>query len=413
MIIEDCRICGNRELLPILDLGPQALSGVFLPARDDDIPKVPLELVKCGPDGCGLVQLRHTADFEFMYEGVYGYRSSIRPFMVNHLNGKVATITELVEPGPDDLILDIGSNDATLLKAYPVNGPKLVGVDPNGEQFRELYPEHVTLIPDFFSKKSFIEQYGTRRAKAVTSIAMFYDLPRPLEFVQDVYDILDDDGVWMLEHSYLPSMLATNGYDNICHEHLEFYAFQQIEWMASQVGFTVIRADLTEVYGGSLCTILAKRPDRYGIDEGGIGAIRASEAELGLDTMAPFEAFAARIRSHPERLRDFLDSSRRAGQQTLGYGASTKGNVILQHCGITAEDLTCIGEVNADKHGWLTPGTWIPIVSEEEAKAQRPDQLLVLPWMHRAGFIEREGDFLDGGGSLVFPLPELDIVRRR
>jgi NDP-4-keto-2,6-dideoxyhexose 3-C-methyltransferase len=412
MIIEDCRICGNRELLPILDLGPQALSGVFLPRRDENIPKIPLELVKCGPDGCGLVQLRHTADFEQMYEGVYGYRSSIRPFMVNHLQRKVATITGLVEPERGDLLLDIGSNDATLLKHYPADGPTLVGIDPNGEQFRADYPEHVTLIPDFFTKKAFVEQFGARRARAVTSIAMFYDLPRPLDFVQDVYDVLDDDGVWMLEHSYLPSMLATNGYDNICHEHLEFYAFKQIEWMASQVGFTVIRADLTDVYGGSLCTIMAKRPDRYGVDEQGVGNIRQKEIELGMDTMAPYEAFGARVREHPERLRDFLDSSRRAGKLTLGYGASTKGNVILQHCGITADDLPVIGEVNADKHGWFTPGTWIPIVSEEEAKERRPDQLLVLPWMHRAGFLEREGAFLAGGGSLVFPLPELDIVRR-
>ena len=412
MLIDDCRLCGNRELLPILDLGSQAMSGVFAPTRDTEIPAAPLELVKCGPDGCGLVQLRHTADFELMYEAVYGYRSSIRPFMVNHLHQKVATITELAAPAAGDLVLDIGSNDATLLKGYPVNGPTLVGIDPNGEQFREDYPDHVDLIVDFFSKKAFVERFGSRRAKAVTSIAMFYDLPRPQEFVQDVYDILSDDGVWMLEHSYLPSMLATNGYDNICHEHLEFYAFSQIEWMASRAGFTVIRAELNPVYGGSLCTILAKNPDRYRVDRDGIGALRASEAELGLDTMAPFEAFAARVRSHPERLREFLDASRQAGKLTLGYGASTKGNVILQHCGITPADLPCIGEVNTDKHGWFTPGTRIPIVSEEEAKAQRPDQLLVLPWMHRAGFEEREADFVAAGGSLVFPLPDLDTVRR-
>ncbi|MFE3383489.1 methyltransferase C-terminal domain-containing protein, partial [Streptomyces anulatus] len=212
------------------------------------------------------------------------------------------------------------------------------------------------------------------------------------------------------EQSYLPAMLQAAAYDVICHEHLEYYALQQIEWMAERVGLRAIRAELTDVYGGSLCVVLAKRSSRHRVDEAGLARIRAHEAALGLGTAAPFEAFATRSLTSRDQLRDFLDRSRREGLTTLGYGASTKGNVILQFCGLTEADLPCIGEVSPEKWGGFTPGTAIPIVSEEEAKAHRPDQLLVLPWIYREGFIEREQEFTENGGKLVFPLPDLTIV---
>ncbi|WP_275462000.1 class I SAM-dependent methyltransferase [Streptomyces noursei] len=412
MPIDTCRACGNSELLPVLDLGPQALTGVFPRSREEHVPQVPLELVKCSPAGCGLVQLRHTADFSLMYGEGYGYRSGIREFMINHLHGKVAQLTELVRPAAGDLVLDIGSNDATLLRGY-ASGPTLVGIDPTGEKFRSYYPAHIDLIPDFFSRRLFQEHFGSRRAKIVTSVAMFYDLPRPLEFMQDVHDILDDDGVWLMEQSYLPAMLEATAYDVVCHEHLEYYALQQIEWMAHRVGLKVIRAELTAVYGGSLSITLARRDSRHRVEEAALARIRAREVELGLATMAPFEAFAKRSHAARDQLRDFLDQSRKDGKLTLGYGASTKGNVILQFCGLTEADLPCIGEVSPEKAGAFTPGTTIPIVSEEQAKSHRPDQLLVLPWIYREGFLEREAEYMAAGGQLVFPLPELTVVLGR
>lgn len=410
MAIAECRACGNRSLLAVLDLGPQALTGIFPRDRDEEVPVVPLELVRCSPEGCGLVQLRHTADLSLMYGDGYGYRSGIRPFMINHLGSKVAAVTGLVDLDDTDLVLDIGSNDSTLLRHYPAGGPTLVGIDPTGEKWRPYYPEHVDLIADFFSREAFGARYGDRKAKIVTSIAMFYDLPDPLGFMRDVRDILTDDGVWMLELSYLPAMLAATAYDNVCQEHLEYYALRPIEWMAEQVGLTVIRAEITDVYGGSLCLTLAKSPTKHKVDEAEIERLRQQEDALGLDTTAPFEDFAARVREHRAELRGFLADSRAAGRLTLGYGASTKGNVILQYCGLDEGDLPCIGEVSPEKSGRFTPGTRIPIVSEEEARSRRPDQLLVLPWIYRDGFVEREQDYLAGGGRLVFPLPTLSLV---
>lgn len=410
--IKGCRICGNQELLTILDLGQQALTGVFPRTRDEPDLIAPLELVKCSPAGCGLVQLRHDADMTLMYGERYGYRSSIRPFMVNHLRTKVEDALALVDLGAGDLVLDIGSNDSTLLRQYPDNGVQLVGCDPSAEKFRDRYPEGAELIVDFFSAEAVRRRIGDRKARIVTSIAMFYDLPDPIAFMRDVREVLADDGIWMMEHSYLPSMLDTNCYDNICHEHLEFYALRQIEYMAERAGLKVVTAKITDVYGGSLCTVLAKDTSTRQVDEAALNRLRAQETEAKLETMVPFEAFGQRIERHREQLREFLDESKAAGRLTLGYGASTKGNVVLQYCGITEDDLPCIGEVNAEKDGCFTPGTKIPIVSEEAAKARKPDQLLVFPWIYRDGFIEREQEFLAGGGKLVFPLPELEIYGR-
>ncbi|MBW4721859.1 class I SAM-dependent methyltransferase [Saccharothrix obliqua] len=410
--ITNCRVCGNRELIPVLDLGEQAVTSVFPESPDQPVPVVPLELVKCGPDGCGLAQLRHSTDVDLMYgTGSYGYRSSIRPYMVDHLGRQVERITEVVDLAPGDLVLDIGSNDATMLRAFPRRGLELVGIDPNGEQFRAQYPPGIELVTDYFSKDVFTARFGDRRkAKVVTSIAMFYDLPSPLETMRDIYDVLDEDGVWVSEQSYLPAMLAKGAYDVVCHEHLEYYALRQFEWMAEQVGFTVVRAEITPVYGGSLNLVMAKNGRRHRPDRGGVEAIRRAEADLGLDGMRPFTAFADRSTRLREELREFLDRSRAAGKLTLGYGASTKGNVILQFCGVTPADLPCVGEVNEDKSGRFTPGTGIPIVSEQEAHARKPDQLLVLPWVHRDDFLGREQHFLDRGGRMVFPLPDLTVV---
>ena len=402
----ECRICGNRNLISVLDLGSQALTGIF-PRPGETVPIAPLELVKCGPEGCGLLQLRHTADLSLMFGEHYGYRSSVRPFMINHLRRKVELLTGLVDLDAKDLVLDIGSNDATLLREYSTAGLTRVGIDPTGEKWREYYPDDIALIPDFFSKAAFAGQYGERKAKIVTSIAMFYDLPDPLAFMAEVRDILADDGIWLIEMSYGVSLLEIPAYDAICHEHLEYYRLSQIEWMARRVGLTLTTAEITDVNGGSLCVTLVKDPKKHKVDTAQIEALRNREAALRLDTIAPFEDFARRVGEHREQVRTFLDDSRAAGKLTLGYGASTKGNVILQYCGITTADLPCVGEVSPEKHGRLTPGSAIPIVSEEDAKAQRPDQLLVLPWVHRGGFFEREQEFLARGGKLVFPLPNI------
>jgi len=412
--IERCRVCGNRELATVIDLGEQALTGIFPRSEADNPESMPLRLVKCRDEGdggrCGLAQLAESGDLRRMYGMEYGYRSGLNRAMVRHLRSKVAAIRRRVLLGEGDLVIDIGSNDATLLRAFDAPRPQLVGVDPTGEKFADYYPEHVRLIPDFFSAERVRGEIGDRRAKVITSIAMFYDLEDPLSFMRQVHEILDDEGIWVFEQSYMPTMLDNTSYDTICHEHAEYYGLAQFKWMADRAGFRILDVEFNDVNGGSVSVTASKYDSPLTGDDGAVAAILERETAGGYRTLAPFESFADRVRQSRDGLVAFLEGARARGETVFGYGASTKGNVILQYCGITPELLPCIAEVNEDKFGALTPGTFIPIVAEEEARARKPDYFLVLPWHFRAGIVEREAPFREAGGKLVFPLPSLDVV---
>ena len=408
--ISSCRICNHRQLVSLLHLGEQCLTGIFPKSADEKITRGPLELVKCdGDDACGLVQLRHSYDSAEMYGADYGYRSSLNKSMVAHLRAKVAKLTAMAPPQPGDLVLDIGSNDGTLLSFYPP-GPTPVGMDPTAEKFREFYQPHIEVIADFFSAANFKAQFGTRKAKLITSIAMFYDLDEPMQFVAQVAEILDDDGIWHFEQSYLPTMLAANAYDTVCHEHVEYYALAQIQWMMDRCGLKIIAIEQNDINGGSFAVTVAKASSRHREDTAAVAAMLAAEASQGLHTLAPYQAFRERVFRHRDALLALLAELSRQGASVLGYGASTKGNVILQFCGITTAQIPFIAEVNPDKFGKFTPGTHIPIISETEAHAMKPDCLLVMPWHFRDNLVKREAAYLQRGGKMIFPLPEIQIV---
>lgn len=408
--IDSCRICGNSELLSILHLGEQSLTGVFPRRREQILTSGPLELVKChGGHACGLVQLMHSYSSSELYGENYGYRSSLNRSMVDHLRDKVQSLRTLVELNNDDVVLDIGSNDGTTLSFYPPNVTR-VGMDPTAARFRQFYAQGVHVIADFFSAERFEQAIPGRKAKIVTSIAMFYDLERPLEFVQQVASVLHDEGIWHFEQSYMPSMLSETAYDTICHEHLEYYGLRQIKWMMDQCGLEIIDVELNDVNGGSFAVTVAKTGSRFRARSEAIERIADQEEELGLDTMAPFEQFAERVFAHRKDLTLLIERLQREGASVLGYGASTKGNVILQFCGFTAAQLPFIAEVNEDKFGCFTPGTAIPIISESEARAMKPDYFLVMPWHFRENLVEREAKFLRNGGKMIFPLPTIEVV---
>ena len=407
--INQCRICRNPKLVTLLDLGSQSLTGIFPKSTDEPITRGPLELVKCdGEKSCGLVQLRHSYDPAEMYGANYGYRSSLNRSMVEHLRGKVALLCARIPLTKEDIVLDIGSNDGTLLSFYP---PEIasVGMDPTSAKFRELYQPHILALPEFFSSASFRKHFGGRKAKIVTSIAMFYDLDDPISFVGQVAETLADDGIWHFEQSYLPAMLAANAYDTICHEHVEYYALRQIQWVMERCGLRILSAERNDVNGGSFAVTVAKSHSHHHADEAAVAAMLDAEKRSGLDGLEPYHGFRERVMRHREGLRALLGGIAREGRSVLGYGASTKGNVILQFCGLTPEQIPAIAEVNADKFGKFTPGTNIPIISEAQAHAMKPDCLLVLPWHFRANLIQREADFLRGGGRMIFPLPEIEV----
>jgi hypothetical protein len=406
--IERSRIGQSDNLITVLNLGSQELTGVFPKGPAETVTRGPLELV-WDPDS-GLLQLKHSYEASEMYGDNYGYRSGLNQSMVDHLSSKVAYLEKLANLKPGDAVLDIGSNDCTLLKAYSVPQIERVGIDPTGKKFASYYPEDVKLVPDFFSAANYATTKA-RPAKIITSIAMFYDLDDPVAFARQIKECLADDGLWHFEQSYMPSMLRLNSYDTICHEHLEYYSLGVVQTILDTAGMKVVDVIMNNVNGGSFAVTAAKKTNS-GIrtNDAVVNWLLEQEGRMGLNTPKPYRDFEERVFRHREDLTRLIRALRADGKTILGYGASTKGNVVLQFCGFTTEDIPAIADVNPEKFGRVTPGTHIPIISEADAHKMNPDYYLVLPWHFKEGILRREKEYLNSGGKFIFPFPEIEII---
>ena len=406
--INRCRVGKSENLVSVLNLGFQALTGVFPRSADEPVTRGPLELV-WSPDS-GLLQLKHSYEPLEMYGDNYGYRSGLNQSMVDHLTSKVRYLERLVELKSGSVVLDIGSNDATTLKAYSVPHLKRVGIDPTGRKFAKYYSSDIKLVSDFFS----VEIYKSvmyQPAKIITSIAMFYDLENPIQFAQEIESVLADDGVWHFEQSYMPSMLRTNSYDTICHEHIEYYSLGVVVKILKTAGLKLVDVVMNNVNGGSFAVTATKASNRtLKVNHAVINWLLEQEDRMGLNTPKPFRNFEERVFRHRNDLVRLVRDLVADGKKVLGYGASTKGNVLLQFCGFTSADIPVIAEVNQEKFGRVTPGSHIPIVSEADARAMKPDYFLVLPWHFKDGIIRREKKYLTAGGKMIFPFPEIEII---
>ena len=401
--LEKCRLCKSPNLTQVIDLGEQYITSRF-PVYDDwSTPKIPISLSRC--NDCFLIQTSQTTAAADMYEHEYGYRSGISNTMRAHLKSYQQEILGKVNVQPNDAVLDIGSNDSTMLQYYDTN-LKRIGMDPTGSQFKQYYGA-VELVPTYFTKANFQEVYGDSRCKIVSSISMFYDLPDPVQFATDIHDILTDDGIWTCEQSYLLSMLETNSIDTICHEHLEYYAIKQIKDIADRAGFKIIDVSFNDCNGGSSRVYFAKKSSEH--KEFNLDAILNKEQAAGLNTLAAFTDFLNRVNTQVKKLTDFIESARKEGKETWVYGASTKGNCLLQYANLGESSLRFAVERNPQKVGKMT-ATGTPIISEETMRTTPPAYLLVLPWHFRTEIIQRENEFLTQGGGLIFPFPEFTVV---
>jgi hypothetical protein len=405
--ISHCRVSHSANLIPILSLGDQALTGVFPTSPKTPVTVGPLELVWC-PES-GLVQLAHSYEASEMYGDNYGYRSGLNQSMVRHLGQKVAHLEKIAQLAPGDTVLDIGSNDATLLKAYSIPSLTRIGIDPTGAKFRAYYPDDIKLIPDFFSSGAF-DGASKTRAKIVTSIAMFYDLDDPVWFAREIARVLAPDGIWHFEQSYMPSMLRLTSYDTICHEHVEYYSLGVVKNILAAADLRVLDVQMNAVNGGSFAVTAVHKESPRRSNAAVVEWLLAQEERMGLATPRPYRDFEERVFRHREDLQRLLRALRDDGKRIIGYGASTKGNVVLQFCGIGPDLVEAIAEVNPDKFGCYTPGSHIPIVSEMDARAMQPDYFLVLPWHFKEGILQREQNYLAAGGKMIFPFPEIEIV---
>ncbi len=410
-----CRVCGSTALTKVIDLGEQYLQGSFVKPGKEIPPlrKIPCTLVRCDVTkderACGLLQMAHSVPPEILYSA-YWYRSGTNNTMRNHLRGIVEEALDITGRKENAKVLDIGCNDGTLLGYYPNNYEKF-GIDPS-DVAKEV--KQAKVVQDVFPSKKLKRLIGEENVDIITSIAMFYDLEDPVGFAKSVKEHLTWDGVWIFEMSYMPKMLEMNSYDTICHEHLEYYSLAVIEYIMKQADLKIVKISFNDINGGSIrCVATHVENDLYDRVEyqNLIHETRQREFDLELDTDKPYMRFQERINLQKEKLYSLLKQLKEEGKKIHIYGASTKGNTILQWCSIDYRIIDYAAERNPDKYGAKTLGTDIPIISEEESRAMKPDYYLVLPWHFKEEFLEREKEMIEQGTGFIFPLPEVYVVK--
>ena len=380
-----------------------SFTGIFPNSSKDKVPKGKLILVRCKK--CNLLQLEDNFDQNLMYGENYGYMSSLNKAMEFHLKLKSKYLLDTYKFKNGSAVLDIGSNDGTFLSFFKRN-LKLFGCDPTIKKFKKYYRKDINLIPDFFSSDKFKKQ----KFDLITSIAMFYDLPDPLKFANDIKNVLTDNGIWHIEMSYMPSMISNNSYDTICHEHLEYYSVKSLKYLMNMAGLKIINISFNQINGGSISLDVAKKKSKYLENKVLLNWLLLREKANGFNSLKIQKDFLNKCKKHKFLLNNLLKKIKSQGKKIYGYGASTKGNVILQYCKISKNIINCIIEVNSFKYNRYTPGSKIKIVSDKYLKKNKPDYLLVLPWHFKDHIIKKEKNFLDNGGKLIFPLPEIEIV---
>ena len=393
-----CRLCESSELQDILSLGTQYISNFVEKDEIKEGIQAPLDLVQC--KSCSLLQLRHTAPQELLYARHYWYRSGVTKFMKDALQDIVNSVETVVNLKDRDCVLDLGANDGTLLACYSNKNLIRIGCEPAKNLIEQLHKNTELVIDDFWKYENFKElakKHALDKAKVITAIGMFYDMEDPNQFVQDAQKALASDGVFIAQLMCLKPMLDNNDLGNICHEHLEFYSLESLVYLFEKNGLEIFKLEENNVNGGSyriFCRHATGNP--LPIKE------TISKAEI--------HAFVARVNENRDKCLAFIKAKVGEGKTVYVYGASTKGNVILQYYGLDSKLITAAAEKSPEKWGKYTVGTGIPIISEEQARAEQPDYFLVLPWGFFDEFYAREVNWRKKGGKFIVPLPEFRIV---
>lgn len=408
--IFSCRSCNSGNLKQIISLGEQYIVG-FVDSKSEGV-KCPLELVLC--QECMLLQLKHNASPEVMWGEKYWYRSSINKMIRDDLKDIAEKSKRFVHLKEGNIVVDIGCNDGTLLEFYPKDNVKKVGFEPSKNVALEAKSKGFHIINDFFNANSFKKNFGNEKAKIVTAISMFYDLENPNKFLEDVREILDDDGLFVIQQNYLVKMFENNAFDNICHEHREYYSFHSLNNLLKRHGLGVFDVELNEINGGSIRTYIKKTGSKgLKIAKGAedrINEIIKKETLMELEKEKPYLDFASRIDSIKKEILSFIEEEKRKGRKICALGASTRGNVILQYFGLGPEHIDVAFDKNPDKEGKMLVGSWIPITHPKNIEKHNPHYQLVLIWHIFGGVGEDEKEFLKKGGKFIIPLPKMRII---
>jgi len=393
-----CRLCGSDNLEEAFSLGDQYINDFVEKDKVKAGIKAPLDLVIC--KNCSLIQLRHTAPQELLYSRNYWYRSGVTQTMRDGLRDVSSTIEQIVDLKKDDVVLDIGANDGTLLASFENSELIKVGCEPANNLIEMLSKHTKYVMHDFWGSGRYnqlAKEWGIGKAKVITALGMFYDLDDPNTFINDIQKTLAKDGIFIAQLMCLASMLQKNDLGNICHEHIEYYSYESLKYMFEKNGLEIFKIEENLINGGSY-RIFARHLNKGSID---------FDESCSMNELLQFKK---RIDDNRDKCVSFIKNEVKKGKTVYVYGASTKGNVILQYYGLDSELITAAAERSPEKWGKYTIGSGIPIVSEDEARKAQPDYFLVLPWAFFNEFYKRESDWLSKGGKFIVPLPEFRIV---
>lgn len=404
--IDACRLCGGAHLDTVMEFGPQYLATAFVPDNAKhalSTTRVPLSTVLCGD--CGLLQLKETVDRGQLFSE-YFYRSGTNPMMRAALREVVDAVCE--HAGAGGVFLDIGCNDGSLLSFVP-DGFQRVGIEPAANITWDHLDPSITVRNEFFSKRVLLEATGGELCNVITSIAMLYSVDRLNDIVSEIKSVLAEGGVWCIQISYVAMMIESMSFYDVCHEHLYYFSLDSLTRLLDRAGLKIIDGSLNDVNGGSLRAIVVHQDDAR-TETRRLKDLRAAEQKLALDDAGTYRNFFRDVGELKKRTMDFIQRETDKGNVVIGLGASTKGNVLLQYYELDKSLIPCISERNPDKVSLRTLGTDIELVSEERARELKPAFMLVLIWFFKEEIIRREKEYLDAGGTLLFPMPYLHTV---
>ena len=406
MKIKKCRICNSTNLSKLFSLGKLSYTGKFSKKLRHNIAKDFLNLIMC--QKCFLVQLDRNFNPNFLYANNYGYRTGINKTMTNHVKTVTKEAIKITNIKKKDYVLDIASNDGTLLNFYSKN-LITVGIDPLINKYRKYYKNINYKISDFFSYKKLNQQRLNKGFKIITALSVFYDLKNPNAFIKDIKKLLHKDGVFILEHADLLSIINNNLFDTICHEHLEYYSSKVIIDLMNKHDLRVFDYRLNDINGGSMRYFICHKNSNFVSKKQKIDFIISKERKVGLTKNVTFKNFFKKINKIKINTNNFLNNVPK--YKTIhGYGASTKGNVLLQYFGINNKLIPFIAEKNSQKFNNFTPGTKIKIISEDNSRNLKPDYYFVLPWHFKKEILSREKKIRSKGTKFIFPLPKFEVI---
>jgi len=403
--IKKCRISDDKKLIKIGKLGNFSLTGTFHKKKILG-KKTPIELVFSNKSK--LLQLAHNYNEKKLFGKNYGYRSSLNKSMISHLKNKKDSLIKITKLKKNDLILDIGSNDGTLLNLF-TNKFKRYGVDPTAKKFKKFYQKDIKLIPKIFKNNIFNKNI---KFKIITAVAMFYDLRNPIDFCKQIEKNLDREGIFHVEVAYLPDILKLYSFDTFCQEHLTYFSFISFNNLMKQTNLQVIDYKRNEINGGSINFDIAFKNSKFKVKKNKIQKLNNLENKLGINNPNTFKRFYKDLISKAKIINSKISEIKKKNKKIYGYGASTKGNVLLQLCNLDNTFIDGIYDVNKEKFNLYTPGSNIKIISEKKIKFNRNDYILLLIWHFKKTILHNFKKYDFKNTKYIWPFPSIKISNK-